>query len=63
VTVGYRSITKATVERWALTATGGIDFGPAGEQEKMYEILRASGVRPAQSPGCWLPLWLWLWSS
>jgi monomeric sarcosine oxidase len=27
--------------------TGGIDFGPAGEQEKMYEILRASGL-PAE---------------
>jgi monomeric sarcosine oxidase len=25
-------------------ATGGIDFGPAGEQEKMHEILQALGV-------------------
>src|SRR5580658_7959688 len=24
--------------------TGGIDFGPAGEQEKMYEILRESEI-------------------
>jgi glycine/D-amino acid oxidase-like deaminating enzyme len=28
-----------------IRTTGGIDFGPAGEQEKMGEILRASGVR------------------
>jgi monomeric sarcosine oxidase len=35
-----------------ILATGEIDFGPAREQEKMYEILRASGV-PAEllAPG------------
>src|ERR1700747_2472844 len=27
-----------------IRTTGGIDFGPAGEQEKMCEILRALGV-------------------
>ena len=42
----WRQLADEAGEELILT-TGGIDFGPAGEQEKMYEVLRALGV-PAE---------------
>jgi monomeric sarcosine oxidase len=42
----WRQLAGEAGEELVLT-TGGLDFGPIGEQEKMYEILRASGV-PAE---------------
>ena len=42
----WRQLADEAGEELILT-TGGIDFGPAREQEKLYEILRASGV-PAE---------------
>jgi monomeric sarcosine oxidase len=39
----WRQLADEAGEELVLT-TGGLDFGPAREQEKMYEILRASGV-------------------
>jgi monomeric sarcosine oxidase len=42
----WRQLADEAGEELVLT-TGGLDFGPAGEQEKMYEILRAFGV-PAE---------------
>ncbi|MGH3203881.1 MAG: FAD-dependent oxidoreductase [Streptosporangiaceae bacterium] len=47
----WRQLADETGEEFILT-TGGIDFGPDREQEKMYEILRAFGV-PAElmAPG------------
>jgi sarcosine oxidase len=42
----WRQLADEAGEELVLT-TGGIDFGPAREQEKMYEILRAFGV-PAE---------------
>jgi monomeric sarcosine oxidase len=42
----WRQLADEADEEFVLT-TGGIDFGPAREQEKMYEILRESGV-PAE---------------
>src|SRR5713226_4709158 len=39
----WRQLADEAGEELVLT-TGAIDFGPAHEQEKMYEILRASGV-------------------
>jgi monomeric sarcosine oxidase len=39
----WRQLADEAGEELVLT-TGGIDFGPAGEQEKMYEVLRAFGV-------------------
>ena len=39
----WRQLADEAGEELVLT-TGGIDFGPAREQEKMYEILRAFGV-------------------
>ena len=42
----WRQLADEAGEELILT-TGGIDFGPAREQEKMYEVLRALGV-PAE---------------
>jgi monomeric sarcosine oxidase len=42
----WRQLADEAGEELVLT-TGGLDFGPAGEQEKMHEILRAFGV-PAE---------------
>ena len=39
----WRELADEAGEELVLT-TGGIDFGPAREQEKMHEILRSSGV-------------------
>jgi monomeric sarcosine oxidase len=39
----WRQLADEAGEELVLT-TGGIDFGPSGEQEKMHEILRAFGV-------------------
>ena len=39
----WRQLAEEAGEELVLT-TGGIDFGPAREQEKMHEILRSSGV-------------------
>ena len=39
----WREVADEAGEELILT-TGGIDFGPAREQEKMHEILRSSGV-------------------
>jgi sarcosine oxidase len=39
----WRQLADEAGEEFILT-TGGLDFGPAGGQEKMNEILRASGV-------------------
>jgi len=39
----WRQLADEAGEEFIL-ATGGLDFGPAGEQEKMHEILQASGV-------------------
>jgi glycine/D-amino acid oxidase-like deaminating enzyme len=42
----WRQLADEAGEEFILT-TGGLDFGPAREQEKMHEILRAFGV-PAE---------------
>jgi monomeric sarcosine oxidase len=42
----WRRLADEAAQEVVLT-TGGIDFGPAREQEKMYELLRESGV-PAE---------------
>ena len=42
----WRQVADEAGEELILT-TGGLDFGPAREQEKMYDVLRASGV-PAE---------------
>jgi monomeric sarcosine oxidase len=39
----WRQLADEAGEELVLT-TGGLDFGPAGEQEKMHEILRSFGV-------------------
>jgi monomeric sarcosine oxidase len=45
----WQQLADEAREELVLT-TGGIDFGPAREQETMYEILRASGVRVELMP-------------
>src|SRR5580700_2939982 len=45
----WRQLADEAGEELVLT-TGGIDFGPAREQEKMYEILRAFGVSAELMP-------------
>src|SRR6202035_3512729 len=40
----WRQLAGEAGEELIITTTGGLDFGPAREQEKMHELLRAAGV-------------------